>query len=158
MISRSFAASFVPIVGVPLNIMCSKRWLMPVMPGRSFTLPTLATQPQAIVGSSFRGRRRSFIPFDSVDSWTFSSWAGAGRAPERTQAERRAIPAMRPRGRRRRFAKGFMVTSGSMEPGGVYGARASPSCLSPVFVRPMRRLTPFRRIIGQCSPSVRATR
>ena len=33
------------MVGVPLNIMCSKRWAMPVMPGRSLALPTCATQP-----------------------------------------------------------------------------------------------------------------
>ena len=32
----SWAASFEPIAAVPLNIMCSKRWLIPVMPGRSF--------------------------------------------------------------------------------------------------------------------------
>ena len=44
--------SFVPIVFVPLNIMCSKKWLIPVIPGRSFTEPTWAVQPAAIVGES----------------------------------------------------------------------------------------------------------
>ena len=39
----------VPITSVPLNIMCSKKWLMPVIPGRSFTDPTLATQPAVMV-------------------------------------------------------------------------------------------------------------
>ena len=43
----------VPIVWVPLNIMCSKRWATPVTPGRSLTEPTLATQPQATLGSPF---------------------------------------------------------------------------------------------------------
>ena len=38
--------SLVPMTRVPLNIMCSKRWLMPVMPSRSFTEPTCATQPR----------------------------------------------------------------------------------------------------------------
>ena len=44
---------FVPIVFVPLNIMCSKKWLIPVIPGRSFTEPTWAVQPAAIVGESW---------------------------------------------------------------------------------------------------------
>ena len=44
--------SLVPIVLVPLNIMCSKKWLMPVIPGRSFTEPTCAVQPAAMVGES----------------------------------------------------------------------------------------------------------
>jgi hypothetical protein len=30
-----------PYFFAPLNIMCSKRWLMPVMPGRSLREPTL---------------------------------------------------------------------------------------------------------------------
>ena len=29
-----------PYFLAPLNIMCSNRWLMPVMPGRSLRLPT----------------------------------------------------------------------------------------------------------------------
>ena len=42
----------VPIVLVPLNIMCSKKWLIPVIPGRSFTEPTRAVQKAATVGES----------------------------------------------------------------------------------------------------------
>ena len=38
------------MVGVPLNIMCSKRCAMPVMPSRSLELPTCATQPPATDG------------------------------------------------------------------------------------------------------------
>ncbi len=64
---ESAPASAVPIVSVPLNIMCSKKWLMPVMPGRSLTEPTLATQPAAMtLGWSVRGRRRNFIPLSRV--------------------------------------------------------------------------------------------
>ena len=44
--------SFVPIVFVPLNIMCSKKWLSPVIPGRSLAEPTRAVQPAAMVGES----------------------------------------------------------------------------------------------------------
>ena len=51
MISRSRFGSFEPMVIVPLNIMCSKRWLMPVMPVRSLALPTFAAQPAATEGS-----------------------------------------------------------------------------------------------------------
>ena len=43
----------VPIVFVPLNIMCSKKWLIPVIPGRSLTEPTRAVQPAAMVGESW---------------------------------------------------------------------------------------------------------
>ena len=50
--SASRRASRVPIVFVPLNIMCSKRWAIPVMPGRSLALPTRASQPKAMVGCS----------------------------------------------------------------------------------------------------------
>jgi hypothetical protein len=38
--SRTSSNSFGPYFSAPLNIMCSKRWLMPVMPGRSFREPT----------------------------------------------------------------------------------------------------------------------
>ena len=62
--------SLVPIVLVPLNIMCSKRWLMPVIPSRSLTEPTWATQPAATVGDSCRSRRRKRMPFGSPSSWT----------------------------------------------------------------------------------------
>src|SRR6266850_3659928 len=63
------------MVGVPLNIMCSKRWAMPVIPGRSLELPTCATQPPATVGSSCRWTRRSLIPFGSVFSITGTLWS-----------------------------------------------------------------------------------
>jgi len=66
------------MVLVPLNIMCSKKWLMPVMPGRSFTLPTLASQPAAIVlGWSCRGTSRNFMPLSSVKTSTSTCWATA---------------------------------------------------------------------------------
>ena len=45
--------SFVPMVWVPLNIMCSKKWLIPVIPGRSFAEPTWAVQPASTVGESW---------------------------------------------------------------------------------------------------------
>ncbi len=44
--------SLVPMVLVPLNIMCSKKCEMPVIPGRSLAEPTWATQPVAMVGAS----------------------------------------------------------------------------------------------------------
>ena len=42
-----------PITWVPLNIMCSKRWLIPVIPSLSFTEPTWATQAAVTVGVSW---------------------------------------------------------------------------------------------------------
>ena len=79
--SASAAGFEVPIVSVPLNIMCSKKWLMPVMPGRSFTEPTLATQPAAITfGWSVRGRRRNFMPLSSVKTSGETCCAERGRA------------------------------------------------------------------------------
>jgi hypothetical protein len=62
--------SLVPMVRVPLNIMCSKKWLSPVMPGRSFTDPTCATQPAAIVGDSWVSNSSQRIPLGSVSSCT----------------------------------------------------------------------------------------
>ena len=59
------------MVRVPLNIMCSKRWAMPVIPGRSFTEPTLAIQPAEMLGSPRRGTMSTFSPFSSV--WTLTS-------------------------------------------------------------------------------------
>src|ERR1043166_8905631 len=68
--------SLVPMGGVPLNIMCSKRWAMPVMPGRSLELPTWATQPPAMVGSSWRSTRRTDMPLARVFWRTGTFWAG----------------------------------------------------------------------------------
>jgi hypothetical protein len=45
--------SLVPMTRVPLNIMCSKKWLIPVMPGLSLAEPTRATQPPDTVGESW---------------------------------------------------------------------------------------------------------
>jgi hypothetical protein len=67
--------SRVPRVRLPLNIMCSKKWLMPVMPGLSFAEPTRATQPAETVASSGRTTARNFIPFESskVSTGTFAT-------------------------------------------------------------------------------------
>src|SRR5262245_2810429 len=65
----------------PLNIMCSNRWEIPVMPGRSFTEPTWATQPPATVGERWRGTSSSFMPFERKCSWTLSPAAGGGADP-----------------------------------------------------------------------------
>ena len=50
---RSASMSVVPMVWVPLNIMCSKKWLIPVIPGRSLAEPTWAVQPASTVGESW---------------------------------------------------------------------------------------------------------
>jgi hypothetical protein len=50
---------------------------MPVIPGRSFALPTRATQPPAIVGSSCRSTRSTRMPLASVCSVTGTFWATA---------------------------------------------------------------------------------
>ncbi len=80
--------SFVPMTWVPLNIMCSKKWLMPVMPGRSFTEPTRATHPAATVGESWRSKSSHFMPFASWYSstaiWGFCAPA-AGRGRRRVR-------------------------------------------------------------------------
>jgi hypothetical protein len=82
--SASRPASRVPIVSVPLNIMCSKKWLMPVMPGRSFTEPTFASQPAATVfGWSWRGTSRNFIPFGRFRISGSTCWARASGAAKR---------------------------------------------------------------------------
>ena len=80
----------VPMVRVPLNIMCSKRWLIPVIPSRSFTEPTWATQPPTTVGESWRSKSSQRIPFGSANSWTLiwgfsAAWTGPGRAERRSR-------------------------------------------------------------------------
>ncbi len=62
--------SFVPIVCVPLNIMCSKKWARPVIPGRSLAEPTWATQAAATVVSSGRFTSRNRMPLSSSNSST----------------------------------------------------------------------------------------
>ena len=78
MICRSCSMSRVPIVCVPLNIMCSNRCATPVMPGRSYTEPTLATQPAATFGSPGRGTSSRVRPLSSSCSITSTCWAPAG--------------------------------------------------------------------------------
>src|ERR1017187_2283607 len=68
------------MVGVPLNIMCSKRCAMPVIPSRSFELPTCATQPPETVGSSWRSTSSSRIPLARSFSTTGTFCAGSGSA------------------------------------------------------------------------------
>src|ERR1043166_9354861 len=75
------------MAGVPLNIMCSKRWAMPVMPGRSLELPTWATQPPAMVGSSWRSTRRTDMPLARVFWRTGTFWAGNGREQNKSTAK-----------------------------------------------------------------------
>ena len=83
---RSATMSVVPMVWVPLNIMCSKKWLIPVIPGRSFTEPTWATHPVNTVGESWFSYSNHVIPLSRVTSSTaicgFSA-AAAGRAMSR---------------------------------------------------------------------------
>ena len=70
--------SVVPIVRDPLNIMCSNRWVRPVMPGRSLAEPTCATQPAATVVSSGFGTSRNVRPFSRVKVSTFTCAEAAG--------------------------------------------------------------------------------
>src|SRR5262245_40979546 len=83
----------VPIVRVPLNIMCSKKWLMPVMPGRSLTEPTRASQPTLTVGDSWRSKSSHFMPLPSVYSstviWGFSAAEASGAASSRARHNER---------------------------------------------------------------------
>jgi hypothetical protein len=51
---------------------------MPVIPGRSFELPTCATHPPATVGSSCLSTISSRIPFESCFSITGTFCADAG--------------------------------------------------------------------------------
>ena len=74
MISWSFLKSFVPIVGVPLNIMCSNKCAMPVIPGRSLALPTRATQPPEIDGASCRSTSSTLSPLERKCSFTGTFW------------------------------------------------------------------------------------
>src|SRR5579872_2071089 len=86
------------MVSVPLNIMCSKRWAVPVMPGRSLEEPTCATQPPAMDGSSWRSTSRSFMPLARVFSTTGTFWAksgetqAAGRRRKRNNFRTRHLP------------------------------------------------------------------
>ena len=90
--------SLVPMVRVPLNIMCSKRWLMPVMPSRSFTEPTCATHPPTTVGESWRSNSSQRMPLGRVNSCTsicgFSA-ATRGRGRARTARRKRRRDAAR---------------------------------------------------------------
>ncbi len=74
------------MVRLPLNIMCSKRWAMPVAPTSSLTDPTWAVHPAETVGLSCRSTINSFIPLSRNTSWTgtLASWAVAVRPPNRT--------------------------------------------------------------------------
>ncbi len=85
----SLALSLVPIVFVPLNIMCSNRCEMPVMPGPSLTEPTFATQPQDTVGESWRSTISSFNPLGSSSSRTLTCCAPAAAETMRTAS---AVP------------------------------------------------------------------
>ena len=83
--------SLVPMVRVPLNIMCSKRWLMPVMPARSLTEPTCATQPATTVGESWRSKSSQRMPLGSVSSWTLICGFSAARRGQRPARRGAAI-------------------------------------------------------------------
>ncbi len=94
--------SLVPMVRVPLNIMCSNRWLIPVMPSRSFTEPTWATHPADTVGESWRSKRSQRMPLGRVNSSTampaLSASAAQRGAGEQDGAEKRARDGARPGG------------------------------------------------------------
>src|ERR1035441_4987154 len=85
------------MVGVPLNIMCSKRCAMPVMPRRSFELPTCATQPPATVGSSCRSTSSSRIPLPRFFSTTGTCCAvtGSAQCKRKTKANNLHPPPVR---------------------------------------------------------------
>ena len=68
MISWSRTASVVPTMRLPLNIMCSKKWATPVIPGRSLAEPTCATEPPMTVACAGRETTRNRMPFPSVNS------------------------------------------------------------------------------------------
>src|SRR4051812_42568870 len=68
--------------------MCSNRCAMPVIPGRSFALPTCATQPPAMVGSSCRSTSRRRMPFGSSFSVTGTFWASSGKVQNKRKHTR----------------------------------------------------------------------
>src|SRR3990172_8368868 len=108
--------SRVPRVRLPLNIMCSKKWLIPVMPGLSFAEPTLATQPADTVASSGRTTARNFIPFESSK---LSTGTSATSLPSMKEAARRASARTQAALSMKRFYfTGFMLGS-SRSRGGI---------------------------------------
>ncbi len=74
------------MVGLPLNIMCSKRWAMPVAPASSLTDPTWVTQPAETVGLSWRSTISIFMPLSRKTSWTgtLASWAATAKVLKST--------------------------------------------------------------------------
>ncbi len=71
--SSSFASvpALMPIERVPLNIMCSWKCEMPVMPGRSFTEPTRYARMQRISGASGRLTMSTLRPLGNTRSITW---------------------------------------------------------------------------------------
>ncbi len=67
-------------VFVPLNIMCSKKCEMPVMPGRSLRLPTRYHVYIATFGMSLSGQTTTFMPFGSVRVTIWSAPGTSGAA------------------------------------------------------------------------------
>ena len=59
---------------------------MPVIPGRSLTLPTRATHPPAMAGEWCRSIMSSFMPLESVRSWIGTCCAWPGIKPARAIA------------------------------------------------------------------------
>ena len=55
-------------LSVPLNIMCSKAWLRPVLPSCSSTLPTLYHNRTAATGARVSSLISTFIPLGSVEN------------------------------------------------------------------------------------------
>ena len=86
MIFRSCRMSLVPMVSVPLNIMCSKRWEIPVMPVISLAEPTRAKIAPMMVGASCLSTIRTCMPLSSQYSLASMFWAATGMAAASTNA------------------------------------------------------------------------
>ena len=90
MISRSRSMSLVPIVSVPLNIMCSNRCEIPVMPVVSLADPTRAKIEAMMVGASCRSTIKTCMPLSSQYSLASIFCAAAGSAAASVSAAAQA--------------------------------------------------------------------
>jgi hypothetical protein len=75
-------------VDVPLNIMCSKKCEMPVIPGRSLRLPTRKNVYSATFGMSLSGQTTILRPFGSV---LVVIWSAPGKVAAEASAELAAM-------------------------------------------------------------------
>src|SRR5882672_4150527 len=126
--------------------MCSKRWAMPVMPGRSLAEPTCATQPHDTVGDRCRGTSSTFMPFASTCSSTVGAVSrAAGARPvvaaacaasgTRASARHTAARPCAAADQRRRWIRGRVMASSLRRTG---GSRYSAGDRKSAKVRPAR--------------------